>query len=165
MSAMKNLTFFAFLVLATLTGCSVSVTQSAVVTLKTPHFRFSDAAFITYSAQEVRIEAFVLGHKALSLQSGQKICIDGTCMLPKSFNAHFLSPYYPKTLLREVLQGAPLLGGAQVITSSDGFAQELKKEGKYHISYKVTRDTIRFSDRTNGILIALRILPDQASKE
>ncbi len=99
----KNWKKAVFLAVSTIimVSCS-SVTPSPVpqkslfVVWKSPSLRYADQGFLYIKPKKLKFEVYASGQPALSLSiSPSQICTGPLCMSKKSFNAKYLSKYYP----------------------------------------------------------------------
>ncbi len=81
------------------------------------------------------------------------ICMDGNCLDKKSFNKKFLSNYYPKNILENILKSKPIFNSRNIKKMKNGFYQKINK-----IFYRVLSDSVVFRDRRNNIFIKIRYL-------
>jgi hypothetical protein len=146
------------LFLCGLQGCSepkYTQEQSAFIVWKTPSLRYADQGFIATSPAEVKAEIYSSGQPLLRLRIGKsRICASFWACLPKSsFNARFLSRYYPPETLEQILRGQPIFGGIQIERKRNGFTQKIYVPKKYKIDYQVLNNQIVFRDTINEILL------------
>ncbi len=100
------------------------------------------------------------GHAAYTLQAGTMICAQGRCMDRREFNTRHLSHYYPSTLLIDVLSARPIRGLEGTIERGEaGFVQSATLKERYAIRYEKNEAGVRFVDRHNRIVIAIKKLP------
>jgi len=136
-----------FSTLFVFSGCvtkSFTRTDSAFIVFKTPNFKFADTSFLRYSKSTVTLELYEASNAVGTLEISKKNICQGEfkCMNAKEFNEKYLHESYPDDTLYRIVTGAKL-------------PKTLQKNG---IVYNVDRDTIRFSDKKNSILIKIRKL-------
>jgi hypothetical protein len=76
-------------------------------------------------------------------------------MSKKSFNAKYLSKYYPDNTLENILMGKPIFNSKNLQKTSSGFNQNIKSSN-YNIKYKVSDNYIEFIDRVSNVIIKIR---------
>lgn len=136
-----------FTTLFVFSGCatkSFTHTDSAFIVFKTPNFKFADTSFVRYYKSTVTLELYEASNAITSLEISKKNICQGEfkCMNAQEFNKKYLHESYPDDTLYRIITGAKL-------------PKTLQKNG---IVYNVDRDTIRFSDKENSILIKIRKL-------
>ena len=130
--------------------------KSLFVVWKSPSLRYADQGFLYILPNKLKFEIYASGQPALKLSIVQsQICTGPLCMNKKSFNAKYLSKYYPQDTLESILMGKPIFGGKNVVKNSSGFTQHIKGSG-YDINYKVTDEKIEFIDRGGNVIIKIR---------
>lgn len=129
--------------------------KGAIVTIKTPTFKFSDLGYIRQSGEEIELELFVSGQVIDKFEIDTLICTSRGCMRKSTFNENYLSPYYPDTILKDILERKPIYNGENLEKTSSGFVQNIVTK-EVNIKYSVTTQMIRFKDSKNGILIKIK---------
>ncbi len=139
-------------------GCVKKPVKSlpVYVSVKCPNLRFSDSGFLRYNGH-VALQVYSAGSALMELKISNRVCVNGRCMSKESFNEKFLSPYYPKTLLEDILRRRPIFGGENLKRTEDGFIQRIKSP-HLDIIYKVNSKEVYFKDRKNAILIKIKEL-------
>ena len=131
------------------------------VTMKTKKFAFSDTGFLNIYDNLINLQVFTMGKPTLDLVvrlNEDEICVGSLCNTKHGFNQTFLSGAYPDTLVENVLQRRPILGGKNLKKTSNGFLQKIETKA-YLIKYKIWPGNIYFKDAKNGIIMILRRLP------
>jgi hypothetical protein len=142
-------------------GCS-SVSPSPVpqkslfVVWKSPSLKYADQGFLYMKPKKLKLEVYASGQPALNISIlPSQICTGPLCMSKKSFNAKYLSKYYPENTLESILTAKPIFGGKNLKKSSNGFIQKIKSS-HYNITYKVTDSSVEFIDRASNIIIKIK---------
>jgi len=112
--------------------------------------------YVRSNEKVVALELFSAGHPVGKFEIENLVCVDGEgCLSKSSFNETYLSKYYPDTLMENVLRGAPIYGGINLVESVHGFEQHIFDED-VAIKYRVSARQIYFKDRVNGVLIKIK---------
>lgn len=130
------------------------------VTMKTKKFAFSDTGFVNRYDNMINLQILSMGKPVLDLVirlDESKICTDKICYTKHAFNRAFLSSDYPDSLIENVLQSEPIVGGKELKKTTNGFMQKIATKA-YVIKYKIWPGNIYFKDIKNGIIIRLRKL-------
>ena len=125
-----------------------------MVVIKMKNLRFNDTGFLKYGDDYTELQLFDVSTPVLDIKISDDICINSHCFGKKEFNARFLSPLYPETLLENVLNKKPIFEKAGFKKSNDGFAQNIDKKN-IHIKYIISSDKLYFKDFSNHFLITL----------
>jgi len=127
---------------------------------KTQMIKYADLAFMYKGQEKIKIQMYSNGQALKTLEiDTQRVCLSlFECLDKEAFNQKFLSPYYPKDILSQVLKGEAIFSAKNRINEVNGFRQTLMSAGKYDITYSVLADKIYFYDRLNFIKIKLRRL-------
>jgi len=149
------------LLILLLGGCfgeRAAVPQEGVfVVWKTPTMKYADQGFLYHEKEKLRLEIYASGQAVMRLTvTPTQVCSGALCMNQKEFNLRYLSPHYPEGLLKAVLSGRPIFGGAGLEKKEEGFTQKLEKKGFYAIDYSVLNGSVVFRDTINNILIKIR---------
>ena len=147
-------------------GCSLKEykrTEPKLITLKTKQLRFNDVGFIRKEGDAVQAELFSAGQAVERFEINRLVCVTRGCLTKSAFNAEYLSPEYPDSLMQEVLLGVPIFEGEGMQRSGSCFEQKVKRAA-FDIHYRVAPGEVYFKDRMNGILVKIRDLPE-AKKE
>ena len=131
------------------------------ITMKTKKFAFFDTGFMNLYDNLINLQVFSMGKVVLDMTvslNDDEICVDSLCNTKHGFNQTFLTGEYPDTLVENILQGKPIMGGKNLKKMTKGFIQKIMT-GKYVIKYKIWPGNIYFKDVKNGIIIKLRKLP------
>ncbi len=140
-------------------GCSVKreikKSESYIVAIKMKNLRFNDTGFLKYGDNYTELQLFDVSAPVLDIKISDDICINSHCFSKKEFNARFLSPLYPETLLENVLNKKPIFEKTGFKKSKDGFVQNIDKKN-IHIKYIISSDKLYFKDFSNHFLIKLR---------
>ena len=165
MSLVKKFSYL--LIIFLFAGCSfkgvnikkqpnTAVSKSQLITLKTKRFAFSDSGFYKSDDKKVLIQAYSSGVGIGEIQvykTQNLVCVKRYCNTKEWFNENFLSKYYPKDLILNVLEKKPIFDGKNLTKTKDGFVQKIGS-----IKYKVTKSEVFFKDLKNRIIIRLRDL-------
>jgi len=147
------------LALLFLSGCGARPfvhEDAATIIMKTPKIKFADTGYIRSNKDIVALELFSAGMAVGKFEIENLVCVDSEgCMRKSSFNAEYLSAYYPDTLMENILRSKPIYNGANLLQSEHGFEQHIMDE-YVDIKYKVTERQIYFKDRSNRILIKIK---------
>ncbi|RUM67001.1 MAG: hypothetical protein DSZ05_03410, partial [Sulfurospirillum sp.] len=84
------------------------------VTMKTKKFSFSDTGFMNIYDNLINLQVFSMGKAVLDMRVSLKddeICTGKLCNTKHGFNQTFLTGAYPDTLIENVLQRKPIMGG------------------------------------------------------
>jgi len=142
-----------------LSGCGAKPfvhEDAATIIMKTPNIKFADAGYVRSNEDVVSLELFSAGLAVGKFEIENFICVDGKgCMRKSSFNKEYLSPYYPDTLMENVLRSKPIYKGTNLLLMDYGFEQHIMDE-YVDIKYKVTERQIYFKDRSNSVLIKIK---------
>jgi|GEM_PF-695110 len=131
------------------------------VTMKTKKFAFSDTGFMNIYDNLINLQVFSMGKVVLDMTVSLKeddICVGKLCNTKHGFNQTFLTGAYPDTLVENILQSKPILGGKNLKKMSKGFIQKIITP-QYAIKYKIWPGNVYFKDAKNNIIIKLRKLP------
>lgn len=146
------------LILLVLSGCGAKPfvkRDAATIIFKTPKIKFADAGYVRSNEELVALELFSAGQAVAKFEIENLVCIEGEgCMRKSSFNAEYLSAYYPDTLMENILRSKPIYAGLNLELTDHGYQQYIEDE-KVAIIYKVTDKQIYFRDRKNSILIKI----------
>jgi hypothetical protein len=130
--------------------------KSLFVVWKSPSLKYADQGFLYIQPNKLKFEIYSSGQPALKLSIvSTQICTGPLCMSKKSFNAKYLSKYYPQDTLESILLGKPIFGGQNMQKTSDGFTQHIKS-ANYDINYKVSNSSIEFIDRVSNVIIKIK---------
>ena len=146
------------LLIFALSGCSIKNyehTEAKIITIKSPKLRFSDIGYIRHTKDAIELELFVAGHVYQRIHINHLICVDEGCMSKSSFNAEYLSAFYPSSLLQNIILGKEIYNGKNSLKKDDGFIQSIKNSD-VDIKYSVNSHQIYFKDRKNHILIKIK---------
>ncbi len=129
--------------------------NSAFIVFKTPTFKYADMGFVYENTKEVKVDIYGSGQVLMSLKILESlVCMSLLeCMPKERFNAQVLSGAYPKNILDNILRGKKIFSGLGIRKKSNGFTQDIIKDGKYTIHYRVLNNAIIFRDTMNEILI------------
>ncbi len=144
-------------------GCAatqISKDESALIVWKTSTFRYADMGFISDSGRELNVEIYGSGSALMHLKIGQDtVCMSRLkCMSKEQFNREILSRYYPKNIVEDIFRGKVIFDGRGYVKNPQGFSQNIISRGEYEIEYKVVDKEIIFRDRSNTILIKIKIM-------
>lgn len=154
---LKNFIFL-FVVLF-LTSCSlkheINFSAPYKIVIKTKDIAIGDSGFIKKADGYKSIEIFSAGFLALHVELGANACINGMCTDRLDFNRRFFGYSHYANLLDDILDKKEIYSGMGKIKLKDGFEQNIKTK-HYNITYRVTKNSIYFKDKTNHILIKLK---------
>ncbi len=141
-----------------LNGClqtPPSLQESAKIIWKSPSLRYADMGFVSDDGTNLKIEIYGVGTPLMSLDiTSEQICMSQfNCITPQQFNAQELSKYYPNSLLENIFRAKPIYNSKNLVKSSNGFTQNIKKSNQYAIEYEVLTNHTIFRDKINKILI------------
>lgn len=139
-------------------GCSVknyAPAKSKLVVLKTKKLKFNDLAYIRSDGDAIQMDLYAVGTAVERFEIDNLICISKGCMRKSSFNAEYLSPYYPDGILQNILRSRVIFEGEGMRDVCSGFVQKIKSE-HYNITYKVSKTETSFKDKKNHILIKIK---------
>jgi hypothetical protein len=129
----------------------------STIMIKTDKIKIYDTGFIDVKNGLISVKVLNLGVQILDIQIiKSKICIDSNCFKDEIFNEKFLSKEYENDFLKKIVLKEPLFDGKEVNSSENGFTQELFKDGKFDIIYRVDKKQSYFKDKINKILIKIR---------
>lgn len=78
------------------------------------------------------------------------------CMSKESFNTKVLDESYPEDILDNIFRGKKIFAGYGLLKKSNGFTQDIVKDGKYTIHYSVLNNDITFRDTMNAIWVKVK---------
>ena len=157
-SVILNFVLSSILVMLFLTGCSFKNykhTQSKLVTLKTKLLKFNDLAYIRSDDDAVQLDLYAVGRAVERIEINNLVCVSQGCMQKSSFNAAYLSQYYPNELMQNILLAQPIFDKKNLLLQPDGFEQRVSNE-HYNVIYKVSSKQTYFKDSQNHILIRIK---------
>jgi putative lipoprotein len=158
---MKKFSKFALTALACLafSGCAALQSQKSsdkfTVTILTPPLKINDVGFLHKNANQLNLQIYSSGVNTVNLKINDKICMNGACFEKKEFNKKFFLEERYDDFFAEILERKPLYDGANVMTNSCGFIQDISK---YSIKYEVCGKNISFFDAKNRIKIIIKEL-------
>jgi hypothetical protein len=135
-----------------------TTTKSCQVTMKTKKFAFSDSGFLKETRDKIKLQLYATGitmGEIVVYKDENKICFKRVCNTKKWFNDNFLSNYYPKNTIMQILQSKPIMDRKNLKQNFTGFTQNIKTYD-YDITYMVVPKSIYFRDRQNRILIRIK---------
>ncbi len=132
--------------------------DSALIVFKTPTFKYADMGFIYENKDEVKVEIYSSGQALMSLRILESsVCMSLLkCMSKTRFNQEVLHAHYPKDMLENIFRAKKIFDGQGYTPKGNGFTQQIVKDGKYAIHYKVLNNEITFRDTINAILIKVK---------
>lgn len=142
-------------------GCAIKQyerSEAKMIVLKTPRIKFADTGYIRHKGDALQLELYAMGQPVKQIAINHLICVDEGCMSKSSFNAEYLSAYYPDDLLLHVSRGEAIFGGEGQRDKAGVLLQQLATE-HYDITYRVSAQETYFKDRKNAILIRLKTIP------
>ncbi len=155
---MKKILLFTTILVLLVSGCTQKLPmreQSALIVIKTPTMRYADMGFISKYDGYTKLQIYGLGQPILSFDINKHtICMSLLeCMSKSEFNRKMLSQNYPDDTLEHIINGEPIINGANLLQNSSGFTQSIVQNGLYDIEYSVTNKNIAFNDKINKITI------------
>ncbi len=158
----KKLAFilYVFMMLSACTNKVYTKQESALIVFKTSTFKYADLGFIYENDEETKVDIYSSGQAVMSLKlSSASVCMSFLeCMSKKQFNKQILNAMYPEDFLENVFKGQPIFHGENMLKTSNGFTQKLRKTDEYNINYSVLNKQILFHDTINNILIKIKRL-------
>ncbi|NPA03782.1 MAG: hypothetical protein GXO61_02865 [Epsilonproteobacteria bacterium] len=148
----------AILALFLLAGCGAKQpkrSQAVVVVFKTPKIKFSGSGFLYHDKNKILLEGYQFSNPVFKLSLTNRVCINKECLSFESFNNRFLSPHYPKFLLKNILSRKPIFNKEGFRRERNGFSQEVYSNN-FDIIYEVDGRETYFRDKKNHILIKVR---------
>ena len=133
------------------------------VTMKTKKFAFSDTGFMNLYDNMINLQVFSMGKAVLDMTvslNDDEICVGSLCNTKHGFNQTFLTGEYPDTLVENILQSKPIMGGKNLKKMTKGFIQKIMT-AEYGIKYKIWPGNVYFKDVKNNIIIKIRKLLDE----
>jgi hypothetical protein len=130
------------------------------MTFKTPSVGYADTGFLYKYQNLIKLQMYASGNPVVSLKISQEnICLSFfECMSKEEFNKKVLSIHYPKEILGDIVMQKVIFGGEQMVKKSNGFTQNIVKEGRYDIRYEVLNGVAFFHDTINNITIKVEYL-------
>lgn len=155
----KSSTLWASLtLLLVMSGCGAKPfvqREAATIIFKTPKIRFADAGYVRSNEDRVVLELFSAGQAVGRFEIENLVCVEGEgCMRKSSFNAEYLSAFYPETLLENILRAKPIYNGQNIVKDPHGFQQSINDQ-EVDIIYRVSGRQTYFKDRKNSVLIKI----------
>ncbi len=149
--------FFLFFTLL-FAGCALKQPQSKLIVaiIKSPKLSLSATGFLKRKKEGAELDLYASGQTLGKLVVAKRICFRGGCMEAGKFVHTYLSPAYPKTILKNILLARPIFGGKNLRKTEGGFLQQIDT-GDLDIIYKIDK-TIYFKDKKNHILIKIKEL-------
>ena len=141
-----------------LSGCSFKEynnSQAKLITIKTPTLKFSDIGYFRSDETSVQVELYTSGIAVQKFEIERYVCTNDGCLSKNAFNEDYLSGYYPDELLKNVLLKKPIYSGRNLEKNDNGYSQHIVDED-VNITYKVLKDSMRFQDSKNHILIKFK---------
>ncbi len=123
---------------------------------KTPSFKIAASGFLQ-RGRTVRLQGYNAGQPVFELLLGKRVCLGGRCMSYAMFNSRLFTPRYPAIMIRDILEGRPIMQSQNLEKRGDGFVQEIKTDA-FAIIYRVKPKEIYFKDSKNRILIKIKEL-------
>ena len=139
-------------------ACSIKEykhTQTKLLIIKSPKFKFGDIGYIRNSDKAVELELFVAGKVVEKFSINHLICVNAGCMSKSAFNAEYLNAHYPDNLLQNILLGNTIYDAKNRVQRSGGFVQTIEDEN-VNIVYKVDKKVIFFKDKKNRIIFKIK---------
>ncbi|HZF71520.1 hypothetical protein [Sulfuricurvum sp.] len=144
-------------------GCAqkhYEISKPKLIVLKTPKIKFADTGYIRSSGESVEAELFTAGVAVEKISIDDKVCISSGCMSEEAFVRDYLSPEYPKDILRRILLGEPIYSGQNTSEQCSGIRTQYIRNDKTDIVYRLRPDETYFKDRMNGLIIKISDIED-----
>jgi thioredoxin-related protein len=139
-------------------ACSVKeyeITQTKIITIKSPKIKFSDAGYLRNSDKTIELELFMAGRSIEKISVNHMICTSEGCMSKSGFNKDYLHSSYPDDTMQNMLLSHAIYDGKNVTKTADGFEQKIKSS-QVDIIYRVDSHGVFFKDRANGIIFSIK---------
>lgn len=139
-------------------ACSVKeyeITQTKIITIKSPKIKFSDAGYLRNSDKTIELELFMAGRSIEKISVNHMICTSEGCMSKSGFNKDYLHSSYPDDTMQNMLLSRAIYDGKNVTKTADGFEQKIKSS-QVDIIYIVDSHGVFFKDRANGIIFSIK---------
>jgi len=146
------------LMLVSCTSKEYDKQESVFIVFKTPTFKYADLGFMYLNSDEIKIEVYGSGQALMTLEvTKSHVCLSLLeCMNNDSFNAHVLSQWYPREILKNIFRARPIFKGRGLVKNRNGFTQKIEDDSKYNIHYAVFNKDIVFHDKINKIVIKMK---------
>lgn len=157
---MKQLVFtviIGFLLVGCASHKEITLSESYLVTIKTPQKAVSDTGFLNFGKGYSNLQIFAAGTLLFNLEVDNSVCVDGQCASRTQFNTLFFNHEHYETLIDDILHMKPIYQKRNFNAIEGGFEQEIVLPNSA-ITYRVVNQTMTFKDRVNGILIRLKPL-------
>ncbi|MDD2265594.1 hypothetical protein [Sulfuricurvum sp.] len=144
-------------------GCAqkhYEISKPKLIVLKTPKIKFADTGYIRSSGESVEAELFTAGVAVEKISIDDKVCISSGCMSEEAFVRDYLSPEYPKDILRRILLGEQIYSGQNTSEQCSGIRTQYIRNDKTDIVYRLRPDETYFKDRMNGLIIKISDIED-----
>lgn len=137
-------------------GCmkNYDMNSSKLIVIRSPQIKYADLGYIRGHGDDLTIELYEMGNVVKSININNFICVDDGCMLKNVFNAKYLNSHYPSDILENVITGHAIYDGKNLRKLYDGYVQDISDEN-VDIEYVVTKESIRFRDKKNAILLKI----------
>lgn len=148
--------FVAFTLL--FSACSVKnyeFSESKIIIIKSPKLKFADLGYVRHAKNAIELELFIAGKAVQKIAINHLICVDDGCMSKSGFNAEYLNPSYPESLLGDIILARKIYDGENMVKTDNGFTQNIKTE-EVDVEYAVTSKKTSFKDRKNKIIIQIK---------
>ena len=143
-------------------GCSskeVLKSGSYTILFKTNSFKFYDSGFINQNKKSISVKIFGVGTPILDMNIYKKsICLNGNCFKKEVFNNNYLSEFYPKDIMQNIISAQPIFNSQNLTKEKEknNFSQKISQKENFNIVYRVDDNQIYFKDRVNKILIKIK---------
>ncbi len=147
-------------------GCAqkhYEISKPKLIVLKMPKLKFADTGYIRSSGERVEAELFTAGVAVEKISIDEKVCVNAGCMSEEAFVRDYLSPDYPKDILRRILLGEPIYNGANMSEQCGGARTQYIRTDKTDIVYRLKADETYFKDRFNSLIIKITDLDNNQS--
>lgn len=144
-------------------GCAqkhYEISKPKLIVLKIPKIKFADTGYIRSSGESVEAELFTAGVAVEKIVIDDKVCVSAGCMSEEAFVRDYLSPEYPKDILRRILLGEPIYNGQNTSEQCSGIRTQYIRNDKTDIVYRLRPDETYFKDRMSGIIIKISDIED-----
>lgn len=139
-------------------GCSTkhfSLSESKLITLKTPKIKYSDMGYVRYDGDAVQVELFTAGVSIEKITFDNQVCIGRGCMDEVQFSREYVNPHYPFETMRRIIQNSDIFEGKGKSETCGGVVYQYIRNDKIDIVYRRKSGEIYFKDRLNNIVIKI----------
>jgi len=149
-------------------GCApkhYEISKPKLIILKTPKLKFADTGYIRSSGESVEAELYTAGVAVEKISIDDQVCVSAGCMSEEAFVREYLSPEYPKDILRRILLGEPIYNGQGTSEQCSGIRTQYIRSDKTDIVYRLKPDETYFKDRINGLVVKISDIEENNATE